>query len=182
MALTPRHDDQTMFEEPIVRPYRPQDHADVTWLYLHGIMWVQIDHGDTGADLDYIDDAYFADSHDCLWIAEVSYGVVGMVAVARDDDGIAEVRRLRVHPRWQRTTLPMTLLHTAVDHCRSRDYVKIIVAPDIDPEQIVAELDGRGLWCSRRRIIRTREFVEFYVDLYQSLDGDAVDTEQARSA
>jgi len=105
--------------------------------------------------------------------------IVGMIAVVHDGDEAGEVRRLAVDPRWRHTPLIDRLLRVAVDHCRRQGFLKIVVDSYADPHEVIRLLDGRGLWCSRQRAMRTRDVVEFYIDLYQrwqqERDGDARD-------
>ena len=57
---------------------------------------------DTGADIDDIQGDYMEHPGNHVWVAESDGQVVGMVAVQHHDEGVGEIRRLRVADAYRR--------------------------------------------------------------------------------
>ena len=85
-----------------VRSYNEQDQQAVAQLYADGLLAGQIAPNDSGADLDYIQQAYFDDDRHHFWVAQHEDQILGMIGVASDEEHTAEIRRLRVAGRVPR--------------------------------------------------------------------------------
>ena len=80
-----------------IRTYRPEDREAVRKLYLEGLVGGKIASNDTGLDIDDIQGAYLSSPDSRFWVAVNQQGeVVGNIGVQQCEDGLAEIRRLRV--------------------------------------------------------------------------------------
>ena len=73
-----------------VRSYEEADHDEVARLYSEGLLAGQIAPNDSGADLDYIREAYFDNERHHFWVAVRDGRCVGMIGVASDEEHTAE--------------------------------------------------------------------------------------------
>lgn len=155
-----------------VRSYLETDHAQVTHLYDQGLLAGQIAPNDSGADLDYIREAYFDNDRHHFWVAEVKGQCVGMIGVASDEDHTAEIRRLRVAKELQGTGIAAMLLETAISHCKHHSYLKIRLDTRFEKDEAVGLFDRVGFQHTRTRPTPGKETLEFYLDLYRSTEDD----------
>ena len=80
-----------------IRSFRPADLAACRKLYVEGLLGGKLAENDTGLDIDDIDSVYMHTAGNHFWVAEVGAGeIVGMIGVQHHDQGIGQVRRLRV--------------------------------------------------------------------------------------
>src|SRR5687768_8209208 len=86
-----------------VRSFRPSDLPACRKLYLEGLIGGRIAENDTGLDIDDIEQAYMNVPGCHFWVAELPTGeVAGMIGVQNHDEGIGEIRRLRVAKEHRR--------------------------------------------------------------------------------
>ena len=150
-----------------IRRYEPVDQLDVSRLYVEGLLAGQITPNDTGADIENITEAYFSNEASYFWVAEVEGVVQGMIGVARDQDHIAEIRRLRIARDYQHTALAARLVETALTHCQKHGYLKIVLDTRFDPDTVLNLFDRFGFQHTRTKPIAGKELLEFYLDLYR---------------
>lgn len=150
-----------------VRSYDEADHEQVTRLYNDGLLAGQIAPNDSGADLDYVREAYFDDDRHHFWVAEQDGRCVGMIGVASDEDHTAEIRRLRVDKELQNTGIAAQLLETAIAHCKRHGYLKIRLDTRFEKDEAVGLFDRIGFQHTRTRPTPGKETLEFYLDLYR---------------
>ncbi len=150
-----------------VRSYRPGDQEVVSRLYVEGLLAGQIAPNDTGADIENIREAYFDDERSHFWVAELEEKVLGMIGVAREDENIAEIRRLRVDKARQHTAIAAKLVEVALEHCRKHGYLKIVLDTRFDPDAVVNLFDRFGFQHTRTKPAAGKELLEFYLDLYR---------------
>lgn len=156
-----------ILEDLIVRTYESQDAATVHKLFDNGLLVGQAAPNDTGADIDHINHAYFDQQRHHFWVAESNDQVRGMIGVASDEEHTAEIRRLRVDPTYQNTNIAVTLLATAIDHCKHHGYLKIRLDTRFDADAAVDLFDRIGFQHTRTRPAPGKELLEFYLDLYR---------------
>lgn len=155
-----------------VRSYEEADHDEVARLYSDGLLAGQIAPNDSGADLDYIREAYFDDDRHHFWVAVQGDHRVGMIGVASDEDHTAEIRRLRVAKELQGTGIAAKLLETAIAHCKHHGYLKIRLDTRFEKDEAVDMFDKIGFQHTRTRPTPGKETLEFYLDLYRKDDDD----------
>jgi len=167
---TNSHDDTT--GALAVRSYAETDHDQVNRLYDEGLLAGQIAPNDSGADLDYVREAYFDNERHHFWVAELGGRCVGMIGVASDEDHTAEIRRLRVAKDLQGTGIAARLLETAISHCKHHGYLKIRLDTRFEKDEAVGLFDRVGFQHTRTRATPGKETLEFYLDLYRKEDGE----------
>jgi N-acetylglutamate synthase-like GNAT family acetyltransferase len=151
----------------VIRTYRTEDQAAVSRLYTDGLLLGQIDPNDTAADLENIHDAYFCDSANHFWVADVDGHVVGMIGVARDLEHTAEIRRLRVDKNWQTAAVGSRLIQTALSHCKHHGYLKVVFDTRFERTAALEMFDRFGFQHTRSKSLHGKELLEFYLDLYR---------------
>src|SRR6476660_2991543 len=81
----------------IIRSFRSSDLPACRKLYVEGLLGGKLAENDTGLDIDDIESAYMRTPGNHFWVAEAENGViVGMIGVQHHDEGVGEIRRLRV--------------------------------------------------------------------------------------
>lgn len=156
----------------LVRSYEEADHDAVASLYDAGLLAGQIAPNDSGADLDYIREAYFEDDRHHFWVAEHDGRCVGMIGVASDEEHTAEIRRLRVAKDLQQSGIAAKLLETAINHCKHHGYLKIRLDTRFEKDEAVGLFDRVGFQHTRTRPTPGKETLEFYLDLYRKDEDD----------
>ena len=164
MSISPNQASQ---DELLVRSYTETDHAQVAQLYSDGLLAGQIAPNDSGADLDYIREAYFDNERHHFWVAESGGRCVGMIGVASDEDHTAEIRRLRVARDLQGTGIAGRLLETAIAHCKHHGFLKIRLDTRFEKDEAVGLFERVGFQHTRTRPTPGKETLEFYLDLYR---------------
>ncbi|MBX2851969.1 MAG: GNAT family N-acetyltransferase [Phycisphaeraceae bacterium] len=150
-----------------VRSYEQADHDEVARLYNDGLLAGQIAPNDSGADMDYIREAYFDNERHHFWVAVQDGHCVGMIGVASDEEHTAEIRRLRVKKGLQGTGIAAQLLETAIAHCKHHSYLKIRLDTRFEKDEAVDMFDKIGFQHTRTRPTPGKETLEFYLDLYR---------------
>jgi len=157
----------------LVRSFQPDDQPEVWRLYHRGLLAGHVDPYDPAADLDRIEEFYIGSPHRHFWVAEAFGKVVGTVAIAEEEDGVAHLRRLRVAPEWQdKSHVAVGLIKTATAHAREHGALKLIFHTPVDDTRAKDLLGRLGFHFARIREINGRQLLEFYVDLYERMDGE----------
>ena len=169
MSMTPPADTP---DGLCVRSYLEPDQPAVAKLYDAGLLAGQIAPNDSGADLDYIQQAYFDDERHHFWVAEHEAKILGMIGVASDEAHTAEIRRLRVEGEYQGTGIAAVLLETAIAHCKHHGYLKIRLDTRFEKDAAVDLFERVGFQHTRTRPAPGKETLEFYLDLYRKEDDE----------
>jgi len=90
-----------------------------------------------------------------------------MIGVISDEAHTAEVRRLRVDPKFQDTDIAAMLLRTAIDFCRHSDYLKVRLDTRFEKDDALSLFDKVGFQHTRTRNVHGNELLEFYLDIYR---------------
>lgn len=156
-----------------VRSYEPRDQQAVSRLYTDGLLAGQIAPNDTGADIENIRDAYFANPTSHFWVAEIDGKVVGMIGVSREQQHTAEIRRLRVEKQWQQSPIAARLIETALAHCKRHGYLKVVLDTRFERDAAMDLFDRFGFQHTRTKAMHGKDLLEFYLDLYRQPRKDA---------
>lgn len=150
-----------------IRSFTPADQAACNQLYSEGILGgYTIAENDTGLDIDDIQSAYMTGGNH-FWVATNSRGeVVGMIGVQQHDEGVGEIRRLRVRGDYQRRGIGSRLVETAVEFCRDHNYLKVTLDTFIDREPALKLFEKFRFRHSKSREFNGRELLYFYLDIY----------------
>ncbi|QDU34376.1 Acetyltransferase YpeA [Poriferisphaera corsica] len=166
--MTPNAQDASRIMDDItVRTFQPDDQSAVITLYNQGLLAGQVTPNDTGADIEYIHDAYFDSDRHHFWVATQHDHIVGMIGVASDDDHTAEIRRLRVQPDLQSTPIAAKLLATALEHCKTHGFLKIRLDTRFERDEAVGLFDKLGFQHTRTKNVQGKDLLEFYLDIYR---------------
>src|ERR1041384_1895783 len=94
-----------------IRSFRPSDQAACQTLYREGLVGGSIAENDTGLDIDDIQSAYMSAPGNHFWVAELPDGeIVGTIGVQHHDEGVGEIRRLRVRQDHRRRGIGSALM------------------------------------------------------------------------
>lgn len=159
-------------KQATVRAFAPSDQAGVLKLYDEGLLAGQLAPNDTGADIDNIPEAYFDEPRHHFWVVECDGQLVGMIGVGSDEEHTAEVRRLRVLPRYQPTCIAAKLLETALNHCKQHNYLKVRLDTRFEKSEAVDQFERLGFQHTRTRDAPGKEMLEFYLDIYRQHEDD----------
>ena len=151
----------------VVRTCEHKDHPVVSHLYTQGLLAGQIPPHDTGSDIENIEESYFNDECNHLWVAQLDDQVVGMVGVVRSGKHTAEIRRLRVEKQHQGSGIAARLVQTALGHCKHHGYLKIVLDTRFDPDAARDLFDRFGFQHTRTKNVHGKDLLEFYLDLYR---------------
>jgi len=159
-----------------VRSYEPRDRDGVQRLYTEGLLGGRLAENDTGFDIDDVELAYLSNPGSHFWIAEdVHTGeLVGMIGVQQHDEGVGEIRRLRVRSDLRRRGIGSKLLTTALGFCRDKGHLKVTLDTFIDREPALRLFEKFNFHHERTRESQGKQLLFFYLDLYgqQKRDGD----------
>jgi len=150
-----------------IRGFRPGDLPACRRLYKDGLLGGKLAENDTGLDIDDIDSAYMRTSGNHFWVAEGQLGeVVGMIGVQHHEEGLAQIRRLRVAEVHRRRGIGTALLETAVQFCRDKQYLKVTLDTFAERESAVDMFQKCGFRHGDSRTFAGKELLYFYLDLY----------------
>jgi len=156
--------DQTSFSVELATD---ADHTDICRLYEAGVQEGNVHDNDTGADIDHIQAGYFNDEGaSSFWVARKENRVIGMIGVQRTDLNSAEIRRLRVDHQFRRRGVGAQLMETALEFCRAKGYLKIVLDVRFDRGPAIALFEKFGFSLGRTQEVKDRELIVFYLDLY----------------
>ena len=150
-----------------IRTYAPDDRPAVRRLYRDGRLSGTRNHNDDDADLARIPANYLADPRTHFWIAEAGGYAAGMVAVAQDHRDQAQVRRLRVDPRFRRRGIGRQLVGAAVAFCQDHGYLKVVLDTSYEQPAAIELFHDFGFQHVRTRNIYGKDVLDFYLNLYR---------------
>lgn len=156
-----------------IRAYTASDRPACVQLYREGLLGGQLAENDSGLDIDDIPAAYLRDPGNHFWVAEAkvtgnggSPEVIGMVGVQHYEEGVGEIRRLRVRVDMRRRGIGSKLLETALRFCQEHNYLKITLDTFIQREPAIKLFEKFHFKHSRTRSVAGKELLYFYLDLY----------------
>ena len=126
---------------------------------------------DTGADLEHLLEGYLDCDGSGFWVADHGGTVVGMIGVQRLTDSSAEVRRLRVRLEFRRRGIGRLLMEHALDFCRQKQYLKVVLDVALEHTGAVSMFEGFGFTHGHTRELDGRTLLDFYLDLYSDTHG-----------
>ena len=152
-----------------IRSFKPGDLSVCSTLYREGLIGGRIAENDTALDIDDIEQAYMC-SPDChFWVAEGDNGeIVGMIGVQGHEEGVGEIRRLRVAQAHRRRGIGSALMERALRFCQERGYIKIALDTFMEREPAIRLFEKFHFRHSRTRNVNGKEVLHFYLDLYQT--------------
>lgn len=152
-----------------IRSFKCEDLPTCSTLYREGLVGGRIAENDTALDIDDIETAYM-NSPDChFWVAEGQGGeVLGMVGVQGHEQGVGEIRRLRVAQAHRRRGIGSALVEQALKFCQDRGYIKIALDTFMEREPAIRLFEKFHFRHSRTRKVNGKEILHFYLDLYQT--------------
>ena len=152
----------------ILRLAGDADHNAVRELFKAGLIEGLVPDNDTGADIENLQEAYFADDGQSgLWIAEFENQVIGMIGVQNTSEGEAEIRRLRVRKEFRRRGVGAKLMEQALHFCLHHSYLKVSLDVRIERGPAIALFEKFGFQLNRTREVNGRRLLDFYLDLYR---------------
>lgn len=159
-----------------LRSYRPSDHEACQKLYVEGLDGGKLAEDDTGSDIENIPTAYVAAPGSYFWVAEDERGeVVGMIGVQQRQQGIGEIRRLRVRSDCRRRGIGTRLVEAAVAFCLEQAYLKVALDTFVDREPALKLFEKFRFKHSRTKKIGEKDLLYFYLDLYTGDSGKRED-------
>jgi len=149
-----------------IRDFRPEDAAACLKLYREGLIGGTVAENDTGLDVENIPQAYLSSPRNHFWVAEDGGQVVGMVGVQSHEDGVGEIRRLRVRKDHHQRGIGMALMETALKFCLEKQYLKVMLDTYMEREPAMELFARFGFRHLRTRQLVRRALMYFYLDLY----------------
>jgi ribosomal protein S18 acetylase RimI-like enzyme len=151
-----------------VRSFRESDLDACRVLYVDGLLGGKLAENDTALDIADIESAYMQKSGSHFWVAETNDGqVVGMIGVQQHEQGIGEIRRLRVYQKHRRRGIGSALVEAAVRFCNEREYLKVTLDTFVEREAAIKLFDKFHFHHSKTKHVGEKELLYFYLDLYQ---------------
>jgi ribosomal protein S18 acetylase RimI-like enzyme len=150
----------------MVRSFRKEDAQACKMLYHDGLMGGSLAENDTGLDIDDIQGVYMEHPGNHVFVAESDGGVVGMVAVQHLDEGVGEIRRLRVAASHRRRGIGSALLERALSFCQEKEYYKITLDTFVDREPALRLFEKFRFRHDHTRNLRGKDLLYFYLDIY----------------
>lgn len=110
-----------------------------------------------------------ASEGNCFWVAVSGTEVAGSVGVRTLEEGVAEIKRMQVSPRFQGMGLSKKLLLTAIDHCKANSSISKIVlsttAIQVPAQKLYAKFGFREVWTEKRHVgplkVATMDLIHF---------------------
>src|SRR5690242_10771742 len=148
-----------------VRSFRPEDLPACRTLYVEGLLGGKLAENDTASDIDDIESAYMKTEGNHFWVAEDPSGdVVGMIGVQHYEEGVGEIRRLRVKPDLRRRGIGSALVEQALKFCQERGYLKITLDTYVEREPAIKLFEKFRFKHSRTKNVQGKELLYFYLD------------------
>ncbi len=159
-----------------IRSFRPADLPACRQLYVEGLIGGKISENDTALDLDDIESVYMKTPGNHFWVAEdQTVAVVGMIGVQNHDEGVGEIRRLRVADSHRRQGIGSALVEQALRFCQERGYLKITLDTFLEREPAIKLFEKFRFRHHRTRTVAGKDLMYFYLDLYMG-EGRAKDS------
>ncbi|MGD0387871.1 MAG: GNAT family N-acetyltransferase [Tepidisphaeraceae bacterium] len=152
-----------------IRSFRPADLPACRKLYVEGLLGGKLAENDTGLDIDDIDAVYMHTAGNHFWVAEIGGQIVGMIGVQHHDQGVGQVRRLRVAQAHRRRGIGSALLETAITFCRENQCLKVALDTFTERSAAVEMFQKLGFRHGDTRQAAGKELMYFYLDLYSDL-------------
>lgn len=150
-----------------IRSFCAKDLPACLKLYREGLLGGQLAQNDTGLDIDDIESGYMRRPGNHFWVAETPDGrIVGMIGVQHHDQGVGEIRRLRVSDTMRRRGIGSRLVETALRFCQEHNYLKITLDTYIDREPAIKLFEKFRFRHDRTRNVNGKELLYFYLDIY----------------
>jgi ribosomal protein S18 acetylase RimI-like enzyme len=150
-----------------IRSYTPADEQACRALYRDGLLGGQLAENDTGLDIDDIESAYMKTDGNHFWVSEAKDGrVVGMIGVQHHEQGVGEIRRLRVASDVRRRGIGTKLVEVAVKFCADQQYLKITLDTFVDREPAIKLFEKFRFRHDRTRNVAGKDLLYFYLDIY----------------
>jgi ribosomal protein S18 acetylase RimI-like enzyme len=150
-----------------IRSFRPEDQGACNALYTEGLVGGKIAENDTAYDINHIHASYIKAPGSHFWVAEVAgVGIVGTIGVQHCEDGVGEIRRLRVRRDYRRRGIGAALMETALRFCQEKNYLKVTLDTFMERDPALRLFEKFHFRLSRTRRIGEKELVYFYLDLY----------------
>jgi ribosomal protein S18 acetylase RimI-like enzyme len=152
-----------------IRSFKREDLPTCSKLFREGLIGGRIAENDTALDIDDIETAYMNSPESHFWVAEGDDGQVwGMIGVQGHEQGVGEIRRLRVAHEHRRRGIGSALMERALGFCRDRGYIKIALDTFMEREPAIKLFEKFHFRHSRTRVVNGKEIQHFYLDLYQT--------------
>jgi ribosomal protein S18 acetylase RimI-like enzyme len=127
----------------------------------------KIAENDTGLDIDDIESAYMKMPGNHFWVADLpGSGIVGMIGVQHHEEGVGEIRRLRVSEHHRRRGIGSKLVETALKFCQDQHYLKITLDTFMEREPAIKLFEKFRFRHNRTRNVGGKDLMYFYLDLY----------------
>ena len=152
-----------------IRSFRACDLPACRKLYSEGMIGGKIAENDTGLDIDDIESAYMKTAGNHFWVAELpsdSNEIVGMIGVQHHEEGVGEIRRLRVSEHHRRRGIGSRLVETALKYCQDQHYLKITLDTFMEREGAIKLFEKFRFRHNRTRNVGGKDLMYFYLDLY----------------
>jgi ribosomal protein S18 acetylase RimI-like enzyme len=91
---------------------------------------------------------------------------VGMIGVQHHEEGVGEIRRLRVRQDMRRKGIGSALVEQALKFCQENSYLKITLDTFWEREPAIKLFEKFRFRHSRSRNVAGKELMYFYLDLY----------------
>jgi ribosomal protein S18 acetylase RimI-like enzyme len=150
-----------------IRGFQPEDLSACRKLYIEGLLGGKLAENDTGLDMDDIESVYMHTSGNHFWVAENPQAlVVGMIGVQHHEEGVGQIRRLRVAQDHRRRGIGSALLETAIKFCRDNQYLKVSLDTFTEREPAVELFRKFGFRHAKTMHAAGKDLMYFYLDLY----------------
>jgi ribosomal protein S18 acetylase RimI-like enzyme len=151
-----------------IREFQPCDAACCHALYIEGLVaGAKLADNDLGLDMDDIASTYNSSAGNGFWVAIGESGeVVGMIGVQQLDEGVGEIRRLRVRVDHQRRGIGAKLIDHALGFCQQRGYLKVTLGTSIGALPAVNLFQKFHFRLDKTKTVAGKEMQYFYLDLY----------------
>jgi ribosomal protein S18 acetylase RimI-like enzyme len=150
-----------------IRTFELRDAAACKKLYADGLLGGQIAENDTGIDIDDIASAYLSSDMNHFWVAEAAdRQVVGMIGVQQHEEGVGEIRRLRVRGDVRGRGIGTQLAEAALQFCARRNLLKVTLDTFMDHGPAIKLFEKYRFRHDRTRSVSGKELLYFYLDLY----------------
>ena len=150
-----------------IRSFEREDQGTCKRLYLEGMIGGKIAENDTGIDIDDIQSSYMDLPGNHFWVAlDSASEIIGTIGLHHYEDGIGEIRRLRVRQDSQRRGIGSKLMEKALQYCQDHGYLKITLDTFVDREPALRLFQKFHFRHSRSRTVGEKELMYFYLDLY----------------
>lgn len=152
-----------------IRSFKRDDLPVCSKLYREGLIGGRVAENDSALDIDDIEQAYMCSPECHFWVGEGDGGeILGMIGVQGHEQGVGEIRRLRVAQEHRRRGIGTALMEQALKFCRDRGYIKIALDTFMEREPAIKLFEKFHFRHSRTRNVNGKEVLHFYLDLYQT--------------